>query len=130
MIILGNLVTPKWWTDLWLNEGFATYISYLGVEAVEPNFHFLEHFTTPYESSITTIGMQNVLRLDSLGTSHPISITVHNPDEIKEIFDAVSYSKGTIGASQIFHLIKSFTIHIPNYLITTFSYDFIIFLFI
>ena len=93
--ITGNLVTPKWWTDLWLNEGFATYISYLGVEAVEPNFHFLEHFTTPYESSITTIGMQNVLRLDSLGTSHPISITVHNPDEIKEIFDAVSYSKGT-----------------------------------
>jgi len=100
--ITGNLVTPKWWTDLWLNEGFATYISYLGVEAVEPNFHFLEHFTTPYESSITTIGLQNVLRLDSLGTSHPISITVHNPDEIKEIFDAVSYSKGTTGSSNFF----------------------------
>ena len=88
------MVTPKWWTDLWLNEGFATYISYLGVEAVEPSFHFLEHFTTPYVSGIQTLGMHNVMMLDSLGTSHPISIKVKNPDEIDDIFDGISYSKG------------------------------------
>ena len=94
--ISGNLVTPRWWTDLWLNEGFATYVSYLGVEAVEPEFRFLEHFTTPYESNVINIGMHDVLRLDALGTSHPISIPVQHPDEIGEIFDIVSYSKGTI----------------------------------
>ncbi|XP_059490233.1 aminopeptidase N isoform X2 [Neocloeon triangulifer] len=82
----GNLVTPEWWTDLWLNEGFATYVEYLGVDAVEPSWQIMEQFVIDE--------IQNVFSLDALETSHPISIEVGHPDEINEIFDRISYHKG------------------------------------
>ena len=92
IINAGNLVTPTWWTDLWLNEGFASYVSYLGVEAVQPEFKFLEQFTVKFG----ILGLQNVFPLDSIGTSHPISIPVNHPDEIGGIFDQISYTKGFV----------------------------------
>jgi len=82
----GNLVTPSWWTDLWLNEGFASYVEYLGVEAVQPELKLLEQFVY--------LDLQSVFRIDALETSHPISIPVGHPDEINEIFDRISYAKG------------------------------------
>jgi len=82
----GNLVTPSWWTDLWLNEGFASYVEYLGVDAIQPSFKLLEQFIV-YD-------LQDVLRIDALESSHPISIPVKHPDEISEIFDRISYGKG------------------------------------
>jgi len=82
----GNLVTPSWWTDLWLNEGFASYVEYLGVEAIQPQLKLLEQFV------ITDL--QDVFKIDALDSSHPISIPVKHPDEINEIFDRISYGKG------------------------------------
>ena len=80
------MVTPSWWTDLWLNEGFASYVEYLGVEAAQPHLRLLEQFIIN--------DMQGVFRIDALATSHPISIPVKHPDEINEIFDRISYAKG------------------------------------
>lgn len=82
----GNLVTMHWWTDLWLNEGFASYIEYLAVDHIFPEWRIWDEFLTN--------DMAIALRLDSLKNSHPIEVEVHHPNEISEIFDAVSYSKG------------------------------------
>ena len=82
----GNLVTMEWWTDLWLNEGFASYIEYLAVDHLFPKWDIWTQF------AYADLGV--AMELDSLKNTHPIEIKVHHPDEIGEIFDAVSYSKG------------------------------------
>ena len=82
----GNLVTMEWWTDLWLNEGFASYIPYLAIDELFPDWHIWDQFATD--------DLAIALRLDALANTHPIEIKVNNPNEIGEIFDAVSYSKG------------------------------------
>ncbi|XP_050424604.1 endoplasmic reticulum aminopeptidase 1-like [Adelges cooleyi] len=82
----GNLVTMRWWNDLWLNEGFASYLEYRGVEHVMPGWLMMAQFVLDKT--------QQGLRLDALSTSHPISVTVHDPVEIEAIFDSISYSKG------------------------------------
>ena len=82
----GNLVTMHWWTDLWLNEGFASYIEYKAIDHIYPQWQMWDQFLT----SDTNVA----LKLDSLKNSHPIEVEVHHPDQINEIFDAVSYSKG------------------------------------
>ncbi|MES3031675.1 MAG: M1 family metallopeptidase [Patescibacteria group bacterium] len=82
----GNLVTMEWWTHLWLNEGFASYIEYLAVDKLFPHWDIWTQFST------NELG--TALRLDALLHTHPIEIPVHHPDEIGEIFDEVSYSKG------------------------------------
>lgn len=45
-------MTPSWWTDLWLNEGFASYVEYLGIEAVQPELKLLEQFVTSEIQSV------------------------------------------------------------------------------
>lgn len=76
----------SWWSDLWLNEGFANYVEYLGVAAVEPTWNFLDQFVV--------IELHNVFDLDSLESSHPVSVQVDNPAQINDIFDRISYAKG------------------------------------
>uniref|UniRef100_A0A3Q0T2E5 Aminopeptidase n=1 Tax=Amphilophus citrinellus TaxID=61819 RepID=A0A3Q0T2E5_AMPCI len=82
----GNIVTMDWWDDLWLNEGFASFFEYIGVEVAEP-----------------TWGMRDIMIIsdvlpvmvdDALLSSHPIIVNVSTPAEITSVFDAISYSKG------------------------------------
>lgn len=82
----GNLVTMEWWTHLWLNEGFASWIEYLCVDHCFPEYDIWTQFV----SSDFTKAME----LDALRNSHPIEVPVGHPSEVDEIFDAISYSKG------------------------------------
>ncbi|KAG8657217.1 aminopeptidase M1 isoform X2 [Manihot esculenta] len=81
----GNLVTMEWWTHLWLNEGFATWVSYLAADSLFPEWNIWTQFLDE-----TTDG----LTLDSLEESHPIEVEINHASEIDEIFDDISYSKG------------------------------------
>lgn len=82
----GNLVTMKWWNDLWLNEGAATFFEYKGVNHIFPEWDMMDLFILHKT--------QRALELDALANSHPVSVPVENPVEIESIFDTVSYFKG------------------------------------
>ncbi|XP_077996935.1 endoplasmic reticulum aminopeptidase 2-like [Glandiceps talaboti] len=82
----GNLVTMEWWNDLWLNEGFASFVEYIGVDFIKPEWQMMDQFLY--------LTLQRALALDALSTSHPILVPVYNPDEINELFDSISYDKG------------------------------------
>ena len=82
----GNLVTMKWWDDLWLNEGFASYAGPLAIAHQFPEWNFWTQFNAT--------ALMVALHDDSSRYTHPIQVRVENPKDIGSIFDAISYSKG------------------------------------
>lgn len=82
----GNLVTMKWWDNLWLNEGFARYMEHVPVAKFYPEYDIWTQFVAGAWSQ--------ALDLDGLKTSHPIEVPVKHSSEINEIFDSISYAKG------------------------------------
>ena len=82
----GNLVTMEWWTHLWLNEGYASFVEFLCVDLLFPEYDIWTQFVTD-----TYI---KALELDALKNSHAIEVPVGHPSEIDEIFDDISYNKG------------------------------------
>uniref|UniRef100_A0AAY4C819 Aminopeptidase n=1 Tax=Denticeps clupeoides TaxID=299321 RepID=A0AAY4C819_9TELE len=82
----GNIVTMDWWDDLWLNEGFASFFEYVGVEKAEPDWNMRDIMLI---SDVLPVMVD-----DALLSSHPIIVDVSTPAEITSVFDAISYSKG------------------------------------
>ncbi|KAL8819431.1 MAG: hypothetical protein Q9191_007739 [Dirinaria sp. TL-2023a] len=83
----GNLVTMDWWSELWLNEGFATWVGWLAVDHLHPEYQVWTQFVTE--------AVQSAQNLDALRSSHPIEVPVKDALEIDQIFDAISYLKGS-----------------------------------
>ena len=111
----GNLVTMEWWTHLWLNEGFATFMEYLCVDHIFPEYDIWSQFVTD--------AYGRALDLDSLHNSHPIEVPVQHPSEIDEIFDDISYSKGASVIRMLYNYIgdDNFRRGMKDYL-TKFAY--------
>jgi aminopeptidase N len=92
----GNLVTMKWWSDLWLNEGFASWMEYFAINSLYPEWNLWTQFLVDEQ--------QVAFSLDSLENTHPIEVKIKHPDEIRTIFDNISYSKG----ASVIHMLHSF----------------------
>ncbi|HME19134.1 MAG TPA: M1 family metallopeptidase [Nitrososphaerales archaeon] len=82
----GDLVTMKWWDDIWLNESFATFMECKAIEKLHPDWDPWTFFlrTATFRSQAT----------DALSTTHPIQVEVKSPQDAGEVFDAISYGKG------------------------------------
>ncbi|XP_042228344.1 aminopeptidase N-like [Homarus americanus] len=96
----GNLVTPRWWDDLWLNEGFASYTEYVALDHVEPSWSVMEQFVF--------IDIHDVFAIDCLESSHPINLPVQHPDDIKN-FDRITYAKGASVIRMMNHFLTEAT---------------------
>ena len=81
----GDLVTMVWWTWLWLNESFATFMALVCLDDLFPEWHVIDDFAQRRAAAF---------RLDSLKSTHPIECPVHRPEECDELFDLISYEKG------------------------------------
>jgi len=106
----GNLVTMNWWTDIWLNEGFATYVASLGMENVHPEWRSMQF------QSVSN--MLTIFQKDSLESSHPISRPIEVVSQISESFDEISYEKGS-SVVRMMHLFlgeESFRTGLKSYL--------------
>ncbi|GIY99957.1 glutamyl aminopeptidase [Caerostris extrusa] len=102
----GNLVTMKWWNDLWLSEGLATLIMYIPLKQ--------------YYTEIDGVDVRKISRVmcvDSNTDSHPVVRNVTTPNEIANAFDAISYEKGSAVLKMLQHTLKDdFRKGLSNYL--------------
>jgi puromycin-sensitive aminopeptidase len=81
----GDLVTMKWWDDIWLNEAFATWMAHMAIDDLRPEWRTWDEWAEGKNESMET---------DGLASSRAIHANVANPAEAFEMFDDISYSKG------------------------------------
>jgi len=81
----GDLVTMAWWDDLWLNEGFASWMASKATAALHPE----------WEPELGRVdGREQAINLDSLRTTHPVVQRLQTVEQISQAFDAITYEKG------------------------------------
>ena len=81
----GDLVTMAWWDDLWLNEGFASWMATKVTDKLQPDWEML----------LTRVdGRERAMGLDALATTHPVVQKIATVEEVNQAFDAITYQKG------------------------------------
>uniref|UniRef100_A0A3Q3VXE7 Thyrotropin-releasing hormone-degrading ectoenzyme n=1 Tax=Mola mola TaxID=94237 RepID=A0A3Q3VXE7_MOLML len=89
----GDLVTPVWWEDVWLKEGFAHFFEYVGTDFLFPKWNM-------EKQRFLTDVLHEVMLLDGLSSSHPISQEVQQATDIDRVFDWIMMVLGPISADQ------------------------------
>lgn len=93
----GNLVTMRWWNDLWLNESFANMMEYQCVDSFFPEWHV-------WDSFVAGEGL-SAFRRDAIYGVQPVRTDVHHPDEISSLFDpSIVYAKG----GRLLYMLKNY----------------------
>lgn len=93
----GNLVTMRWWDDLWLNESFANMMEYQAVDAMYPEWHVWDMF-------VSSEGLSS-LRRDAVAGVQPVKLAVNHPEEISALFDpSIVYAKG----GRLLYMLKNY----------------------
>ncbi|RZT09955.1 aminopeptidase N [Duganella sp. CF402] len=81
----GDLVTMSWWDDLWLNEGFASWMESRTTDLLHPEWNW----------KLRGVGSRDsAMERDALATTHPVVQRIRSADEISQAFDAITYNKG------------------------------------
>ena len=83
----GNLVTPAWWDDLWLNESFASWLGDRITAELQP--------TWGWDTAVQQ-ARQQAMRADRLASARRIAEPVRNPDELAAVWDSITYEKGQV----------------------------------
>ncbi|XP_033635601.1 uncharacterized protein LOC117296680 [Asterias rubens] len=112
----GNLVTMKWWDHLWLNEGFASFVEYVGTAEVEPDWGMWDKFIL-YD-------LHRAMATDARVTSRPIINEVETPAEISSMFNRISYQKGSSVLRMLTHFVGHDTfLKGLKYYLSSFAYS-------
>jgi aminopeptidase N len=82
----GDLVTMQWWDNIWLNEGFATWMENKAVAAMHPEWNM---------NSGVSADKEDTLNLDALPTTRAIRVRADTPEEIEQMFDGIAYGKAS-----------------------------------
>jgi aminopeptidase N len=81
----GDLVTPVWWDDIWLNEGYASWMENVATDELRPDWNIWDQSQAP---------LQAAMQQDARENSHPIIVPIANVDQAEQAFDLITYQKG------------------------------------
>ncbi|XP_013171134.1 PREDICTED: membrane alanyl aminopeptidase-like [Papilio xuthus] len=112
----GNLVTCRWWDNVWINEGFARYFEYFAMDGVDPSMELEAQFNVFY--------LQSALSADQSASTRALQHTVNTPAQVTGHFSGISYSKGASLLLMLKHFVTENTFRKAlNYFLVDRSYE-------